>query len=392
MYPLTFLSRNKLVCSKLIAWCTAQFAAEGCHPDLCRYLISEGAEKSQATSDNFRSPLMLAPAGHYQDMQIDTLRLFQEEIDFSEEADSCSDGWRVLFFIIDQGRNDLTFHWLLQNFTSEIMVHFNEKQFANLLGFAIGMCAPSMQFVPSMLSLRINNIKEALDIWPADWYSVLHRSIIDGHFTTDLILKGANIHLRGWLENLSNTPKSPTSLAMLSSQMFYHWRASLHGAGVNIEDYVRNECENGAAVDEGWSEDTLLFLLRLEFPSLYVTERVPCCDRCFSWVNDCRGAVAVEVNWCLELDMIKRRDIGQAMNDDEPVASLRPENEENNSDGEVGKGLYCPCVQELSFVCWDCWKEIQDPNHEHWDSADELSCDAIEELSDSEFSPFHLST
>lgn len=181
--------------------------------------------------------------------------------------------------------HDLTFHWLLQSVASEITMHFHEAKFANILCFITVECDPHLQFLSSMLRFGNDHVGSVLDM-KSSWGSTpIHEIIMHRSHTAGLITKGANPRLTCdiWegLWDLNESPKSPTSLTMLSSRMFYHWRESLHHLGVDFEDFVKRECENGSVVDEAWNKDTLLLLFQSELPPFYgAIEPMGPCDRC----------------------------------------------------------------------------------------------------------------
>jgi len=366
-------------------------------------LISKGADKIDSAAVDKLSPLMLAArtADHdtTADMQIDTLRLFLEDIDFSDAADMSTDGWRALMLMFfPRKSHDSTFHWLLQNLASEITMHFHKAKVANILCFIAVECDPRLQFLSPMLRFGNDLVGNVLDM-KSSWGSTpVHESILHRSHTAGLITKGADPHLTCdiWegLWDLSESPKSPTSFAMLSSRMFCHWRESLRHSGLDLEEFVKRECENGSAVDEGWIEATLLLLFQSETSSFRrAIKPMGPCDNCNLPFDHCGLNIFVEVEWCLDLERIKKRYISQAAKDKMMTAITRPESSsqqpEKNEEEEAG--LYCPCVHNFTFVCCACWKAIQDPNHKHWDTSETTSSAAIEDSSDCEDSPFLLS-
>jgi len=283
-------------------------------------------------------------------------------------------------------------------------MHFQEARVARTWCQIIVCCDPHSQFTSSLLRIGNDHTGSVLDVKTSWGLAPIHESIINCSHTADLIMKGANLHLTCDIWNRSESPKSPTSLAMLSSWTFNHWRESLHDSGVGLEDFVKKECESGSVVDEGWNEDTLLLLFQSEIEGV----RRACdesCDRCNTmlWLDIYGNSsfwtqISIEVNWYLGLEKFKKRHAGHAGKDKVLAANTGLENgdqqEEEDAeeeDVEEGEGIHCPCVQEYTFVCWECWRELQDPNHEHWDTSETSSSAAIEELSDWEDSPFLLS-
>ena len=249
--------------------------------------------------------------------------------------------------------------------------NFNQVEFTAMLYVALSICSINSRVVLSLLSLKDELVIRALkDPIPSN-LPVLHASI---NFSAPHYL--GKPPGKGFLYFMS-----PTSYAMLSSKSFYFWRESLQLAKVNIEDFVKQECKISSVTDEGWEEDTLLRLFRSTLSPVQLPHGL--CSRCsddygFGWLD-----IAIEVSWCLELEKIKTRSIEWVESNEifQKNTGLAIENLE-------GKGIHCPCVQDHDFVCWPCWVELKDPDHQHESDNDETSSSTTDELSDWEDSPF----
>ena len=309
-----------------------------------------------------RSPLMLASMSQSPspDAQIDTLRIFLNEFDFSNDADRSVDGWRALFLYVDTRRgNEITFDWLLRNCLSEITRNFNRKEFVVIIHW-INVYSRFL-LTSLLLSLGSETIKRKFDGPIPSECPVIHKSIDFQRGTVALIRWGMNIHTPHDLKEPDMSFLgliSPTSYAMLSSRTFHYWRKSLQLAEVNIEDFVKRECEIGTIVDEGWEEDTLLKLFQSTLPPVQLAHSP--CSKCNSGYMTYSLAVIIEVSWCLELEKIKTKGV-------DPVGNVQISqiNTILGTEKQEGKGIHCPCVQKYDFVCWECWDELKDPDHQH---------------------------
>ena len=328
-----------------------------------------------------------------EDRQIDTLRLFLDQIDLCTETAASDFSWRVLYSLLQHSRIR-TFEWLFRISILGMAGPFNRHALGILVWFLPDNSEWQTLFVSILSALDKENIELSINV---SWF-ISQGKHVEAPLS-ELIRLGANVHPRYF-------GPSPTAIAMRSSLSFHHWRNSLLLAFIDLEDFVRQECQHGSVAEAGWNEDTLLALFRLD----QRPARQPCdvCFRC-SVVRSPhdRKVVAVEIGWQLDLERLKAGVSNQAgiekattdPNVERDRKSMEDSMEDSMSvddamddDGEQRqskKGIHCPCVQHFSFVCYYCWLELLD--HEHVDESADTTSSSSSELSDWEDSMFLLS-
>ncbi len=368
-----------------------KYAALRCHPDLCRFLISHGAE----TALKYAAPATweLKNLGSLE-TQIDTMRLFLNDLDFTGDADLSSDGgltngWGVIETLYFSGSVGLT-RWLLQNVPWEVNPHFVKDYFRLFLSWAIYRSDPQLHYVPFILGCANPHFREMVDMEGVRGTTPLFESILNRSSAPDLIREGANVHKLLYFDICHRSRVSVTWIAMLSSEMFYYWRHSLLNSGVCIEHFVKQECENNWIVEEGWTEVSLLRLFQLEFAPTHGSGGD--CDRCHLWCVYKPGLLEVEVGWCVELERIKRNYVGLASSDGILTTSLELRDDEQAENTDETTGLFCPCVRQFTFVCPHCLLVLKATDHEHRDTYESEDSSSAgndpDDLSDWEDSPF----
>lgn len=124
-----------------------------------------------------------------------------------------------------------------------------------------------------------------------------------------LLALGVNPHLISNDDYISPRAESPLSLAMYSSWAFSSFRDALYGINLDVEDFARQELQQGCPLlDAGWQIETLSALLELDFepdmepdmePSYYDHRH---CDSCG---YSMRYRVQVQTYWQRVLESIK---------------------------------------------------------------------------------------
>lgn len=213
-----------------------------------------------------RTPL-LAAANHNDEAitdtakGIDTLRLFSDLIDFSENRGS---GWRTLVILlwnlsvsspdgafVDDTRRKSLIIWMLRSSASDIKKAFRNGAFASLIPL---LSVHDAEEVDDLLSSITDNFMNARHGYGK--YSAIQ---ILMNFVLNLMLnKGANLHLVSDQFMFSVESETLTSLALYSSFMFATWRDALLRSSVDLESFVEDEVQQSPLRDVGWNKESLL--------------------------------------------------------------------------------------------------------------------------------------
>jgi hypothetical protein len=115
-----------------------------------------------------------------------------------------------------------------------------------------------------------------------------------------LLKKNADPHLIGFDQAYSPRKETSTSLAMYNSRSFFNWRFALRESSVDLDTFVREELHQGPLQKAGWTEDSLMSLFELDIPSGFQIPDFERCELCPRYM-----AVVVEIPWRRWLDKIK---------------------------------------------------------------------------------------
>ena len=321
--------------------------------------------------------------------QVDTIRIFFDEIDFSPDAGYGVDGWLALSYCaIFSSIDNSVFDWLIHVSIPAMEANFEVAGFVDLVNRLLDHDLPSLW---PMIPNKTNQMIRALDHCRAlTGWLVVHQSIAAFRSTryynaAELLARGVSPHSTCQL-SLVRKGLTPTALAVLSSAMFCRWRANLLLAGIKMEDLIEREVNNGSIHDQGWSRASLLHLFErsLAPSSGFSNDR---CTRCAVVIDERSPtyevpefAIQVEVGWCLELEGIKRCENGP-VNDTDSSKALHKRSHE-------ARGIFCPCVQTYDFVCLLCWEALHSHDHNHARISRSETAPEVEILLDEEDEPF----
>jgi len=212
----------------------------------------------------------------------------------SRDADLIHDLYLWMLDVMRPGLiNTVSDHYIL-------MTMENARDAAKRLG---------LQFFDFVLDI----CKNRLDAKQCDkWYAMLHHSIMNQDFevTSRLVQRGANPHLTGFYNFTSPVEETPTSLALYTFEDFKKWKGTLLGNNVDLAAFAKEELLQNPLKLDGWNENTLLQVFKLEPNSLEDGWRERCarpkrCPRCAhsdpGWLQ-----VIVDVPWQIILATIKR--------------------------------------------------------------------------------------
>lgn len=254
---------------------------------------------------------------------IDTIRLFSDSMDFSEDP---TDGWISLMFLlarlVDLVYNEVNidkteilspFIWLIR------LSAFDIKDNLSGGGFALLVALSALSGVTEVTSLLSAMTDNPLDIfldarWGFEGYFALHILIAVAGGNADLNLglnlglnlminKGANLHSVGHHPCFSVKSETPTSLAMYSSFVFMEWRNALLRSSVDLASFVEEEVQQAPLKEAGWTKDLLLALLCCNIQSDQDLQEYYSCEDC----SDDIGFLGVDLSWRQWLDRFREK-------------------------------------------------------------------------------------
>ena len=169
----------------------------------------------------------------------------------------------------------------------------------------------------------------------------------------------------------TSTAMTPTSVAMLCSSSFDHWRRSLQECGIDLTVFVEEECGVGLLTAEGWDESSLDALFKLNICPEPRPRYLECPACGFDW----HGPL-VEVQWYLEIWKLKAQNHSQQLHmqtndndcsvrrgthDSERVYDFNLEKEVQApyvSQNEEQEPRYCECLHTFEWLCLPCWNDF----------------------------------
>lgn len=300
-------------------------AAANHHPELCKFLIAAGADRSvrserQRCCGKTFSPILSACYCHTTSLQlstaIDTLRLFTDEMDFIETD---GDGWMALFCVQDasnrwepdpatfSAKTDL-FVWMLRLFSPEIRTYFMEKCYAQILTTAF---QPGKERVHRLL-LELGPVG-AIDVVDKEegGYTTLQTTLAYAEVSSDLEMILAfdpDVHRLGFDDFYSPIDETPLSLALYSSHPFRRFTDALKKGHYDLDEFVVQELwEESPLMKEGWTRQTLLALFEIDFEPDVGYTSLQHCDECQNRFVYELPPLRVEIAWQQLLEHFKER-------------------------------------------------------------------------------------
>lgn len=296
-------------------------AAESHHPELCKFLIAAGADKSVRSGDNWiwgkkHSPVLAACYAETKEVPfsttIDTLRLFTDEMDFVE-ADG--DGWLALSGIADlycRWEPDIfrisdLLVWVLQLFSPEIRTHLIESSYARILRVILngGMVARLLLELGPVGAIDAVHVEEGFTAlqWTLVW-ATSHTYCLESELEMILAFD-ADIHHLGFEPEYSFREETPLSLALYSSWLFRRFTNVLKKRQIDMDEFVLQELrEHSPLLNDGWTGQTLRALFEHELESDDEYTDVDFCDECH-WVLLSSPGLQVEIAWQYYLEWLK---------------------------------------------------------------------------------------
>lgn len=234
------------------------------------------AEWRLTRSKRSRSPLTMICWGEFAAERsvkaIDTCRIFEDSFDFWDETGG---GWDILGSANNLYRTtrftreveaELAFYSMFIKFAMpDIKANYSMKNMVEMIFLSDDRRTDAVEL---LLRLSTPGALIDLDQSSPSSLSLLSYKIIDGNWKiVNLLLAwGADPHHVGLSAGYSPIAESPLSLAMYSSWAFWGFRNILHGKGLDLEDFARQELkERHPLLDAGWRIETLTALLELDF-------------------------------------------------------------------------------------------------------------------------------
>lgn len=204
---------------------------------------------------------------------IDTCRIFEASFDFGDED---GHGWDVLKWIsiyncdqstAEAGATHTFLSWFIQSSSRDIKANYNTKTVFNIMLYAYPGAAQAVGLLLEMGPPgAVDKLTEISNTYFGQ--TMLHLLVTKRRWDSVKVLLtlGSNPHYVLFNEHLSPRAESPFSLAMYSSWGFWSFRDALQGMKSDVEDFARQELEQGCPLlDAGWQMETLSALLQLEF-------------------------------------------------------------------------------------------------------------------------------
>lgn len=404
------------------------FAAQSHSPELCKFLIQAGADKTARTFGYRWSPLQWLSFGKITEDRsanaIDTCRIFEELFDFWDED---GEGWHVLKYVFENSgvfstdyQGTLTFLlWLIQSSSPDIKANYDTGKVNEFITWANDKVIDAVSL---LLKLGPPGTIDNPDLLHTVHSNIIFRNC---NKVKTLLALGANPHLI--LNDYQNSPRaeSPLSLAMYSSWAFSSFRDALYGIHFDVEDFARQELQQGCPLlDAGWQIETLSALLKLDIePDVellrdwggWIT-----CDSCRFEVR----SVEVQPYWQGVLESIKNGMLPQKFHsdshDEKPSSSdcdLAVHNKDPPTNAEDGSALsYDSALPEdqaaqpdedslasedgtSSIIpdrkevwCTDCWYYFKETGRRHPPAVTETDSSDGDDSSEEDFSPFLFNT
>ena len=190
----------------------------------------------------------------------------------------------------------------------EIMANMNTTKYVKLLYCLLHPEFMRISGSAELLSLGGEAvIDEPLAI--TDGYTLLHWRVMYCSSSDSLnavLSKNPDLHKRGFDARYSPLEESPTTLAMYNSRNFDIWRLGLVNNGVSLSEFVHDELEQNCDLHLGWEGDTLLELFEncaYNAHILNVPFHYPYCQDCGKLVR----TIVIQPYWRHLLESIRTR-------------------------------------------------------------------------------------
>ena len=277
-----------------------------------------------------RTPL-LAAADHNSEVildaadGIDTIRLFQDSIDFLDHHGS---GWRTILTLlwnisvslndgvsIDDAKGNSLIAWMLHLPASDVLENSRKEAWPIIKAF---LSVHDGEEVGELLLTLSNKFTDST--CGLGKYSALQNFVYFAGATHDMdfglslmLKKGVNLHLVSDHFMSSDKSETRTSIALYSSFLFVRWRDSLSRLSVDLESFVEDEVQQSPLKDAGWNKHSLLALFRCDIRSAYIPPRFPDCADCPKSLI----YIPVELSWREWLHRFKEKFNAKARSNDE---------------------------------------------------------------------------
>lgn len=304
---------------------------------------------------------------------IDTMRLFLDDIDFEERE---GEGWKILIELMvgctarsDPYRKCLA--WIVSVLGPALRFQNTESSFSLLIPQADVYHHLPMPALPNIIFDA-----SSYDHGFSSFYC--RRFELAGLFPPQPKGLGARIRIgrdvdlhqfhNGLHRYADWDRETPLSLAMRTSRTFSLWRKALKDSGVDLREYIARAAQEPRLREDGWTELSLLRLLREGRPSF--SKFFPGCDCCL-----CPTAnYPIELEWQRELERIKTGQVlpdrrekmhgeGLVLDTDNTYVNEfdRDERQDAEKREDEERTMTWPFMRpypicQPRYVCWDCWK------------------------------------
>lgn len=349
---------------------------------------------------------------------------FEELFDFWDER---GEGWNLLIIITFYNNNQCRqstanaiartkfLQWLIQSSGPDIKANYSSKNVSRLVRWGNSRITDAVR-----LLLELGPPGAIDDVAPREF----HRGIkLEEWDKIEMLLAlGVNphrVHLNG---HISPRAESPLSLAMYSSRAFWQFRDALYGINFDIEDFARQELQQGyPLLDAGWQMETLCSLLKLEFePDIDVYAFSLICRGCCSAM----GSMEVQPSWQGILESFKGgippqrfrsyfHDEQSSSGENDPAVPKEipltnaaehntlsydpalPEDQAGQSDEESltsESGVPKVVFDREEIWCIDCWYHFKETGRRPSPTVTETDSSDRDDSSEDDFSPFLFNT
>ncbi|KUJ17586.1 uncharacterized protein LY89DRAFT_718256 [Mollisia scopiformis] len=424
---------------------TLHYAARGCQANTCRFLINAGVRTTK-NAGNF-TPLTESIYGasygsrkNCPEDQVETQRLLMSQNDdYVGEMMTFLSSFYATARIQQSSRDAYLFPAILQSsmvLQSELQGFVEEpSEIYTPRAKVVRQIWKSWQSwdTPGIPNYCVDTYDEIVDLALVElqYPSVFHACVLTGHLNISaLIQSGANPHLiskghrhfygpdKGREDRWDaarriylKTFDTPTSLAMYTSGHFSNWRAALHSAKLDLDDFIQHELRPGLDINgrkmplrvSGWTKTNLAQLFK------YKLQPSTCKSACscrytradfkqpkwlrFLWNVKHQGSTS---RTCNSYEDDEQRGHNQDSPDMEVEDQASPRIFQDLDPGDGTLSPFCfPDHKGCCYVCQRCWYNNRE--RDFWLARDTSPDEHLEnmkavwEREDSDDSPFLLS-
>lgn len=297
-----------------------------------------------------------------------TLRLLikSTDMDFSS---SNSQAWKLILVLLERSRQSSGFThdsraamWIIDIFKDDIRQNCPPENLFWLTLFCLDdsiLLSRLLELRPEAANVRLTTLG----------FSLLHSKIAENFPPSILssfrvlVEHGADLHSVGTTVEYGaetiNRPvfETPTSLTMRRSLFFDQWRRFIIDLGINLEDFIEKEMQQGTLRKRGWTSHSLLALFNHPFtPILMPKTECQICRR------EVFRIFAVDEAWweglLVDIRALAPSDDGDGISDseNEEFFSLEPSEAASYSQSRE------TTQPVLRLLCWKCemMKEVRD--------------------------------